>query len=65
MQPSSIPLLFWIYTALLYRSTKLSNFLVSHTSSGISSGQAAFLFLIFASTTSRSSGVNCSSFMFT
>ena len=37
------------------------NFLIFHTSGGISSRPAAFLFLIFVSTTSSSSWINCPS----
>ena len=40
-----------------------SNYLVFHTSMGISSSPAAFLFLIFLSTESSSPCVNCPSFM--
>ena len=40
-----------------------SNFLVFHTSGGISSSPAAFLFVIFLSTDSSSSGVNGPSLM--
>ena len=47
---------------LQFRSCMLSNFLAFHTSGGISSRPAAFLFLIFLSTES-SSCVNCPSLM--
>ena len=40
-----------------------SNFLVFHTSGGISTRSGAFLFLIFLSTTLSSSCVNCPSLM--
>ena len=40
-----------------------SNFLVFHTSGGILSSPAAFLFLIFLSTESSSSCVSCPSLM--
>ena len=40
-----------------------SNFLVFHTTGGISSSPAAFLFLIFLSSKSSSSCVNCPSLM--
>ena len=52
-------IVFWLCTVLQYRSCRTSNFLVFHTSGGISSRPAAFLFLIFVSTTSNSSWVNC------
>ena len=41
-----------------------SNSLVFHTSGGISSSPAAFLFLIFLSTESSSSCVKCPSLMY-
>ena len=41
---------FWLYTALQCRSSMSSNCLVFHTSGGISSSPAAFLFLIFLRT---------------
>ena len=60
MQPFVYPyVVFWVYTALQYRSTKTSNFLVFHTSRGISLKLTAFIF----STMSRSSWVNSPSFM--
>ena len=49
---------FWLYTALQCRSSMSSNCLVFHTSGGISSSPAAFLFLIFLRTESSSSCVN-------
>ena len=52
-----------LYTALQYRSSKSSNFLVFYTSGGISSRPTTFLFLILVSTTSSSSWVNCPSLM--
>ena len=52
-------IVFWLYTALLHQSSMSSNFLVMHSSVGISSRPTAFLFLIFLST--KSSCVNCSS----
>ena len=45
---------FWLYTALQCRSSMSSNCLVFHTSGGISSSPAAFLFLIFLRTESSS-----------
>ena len=54
---------FWLYTALQCRSSMSSNCLVFHTSGGISSSLAAFLFLIFLRTESSSSCVNCPSLM--
>ena len=64
MQPF-IPLSigFWLYTVLQCRSSMSSNFLVFHTSGGISSIPAAFLFLIFLCTESSSSWVNVPSLM--
>ena len=53
----------WLYTTLYYRSSMSSNFLVFHTSSGISSRPTAFLFLIFLSATKTSSLVNYPSLM--
>ena len=55
---------FWLYTALQWRSSMSSNCLVFHTSGGISSSPAAFLFLIFLRTESSSSCVNGPSLMF-
>ena len=54
---------FWLYTALQCRSSMTSNCLVFHTSGGISSSPAAFLFLIFLRTESSSSCVNGPSLM--
>ena len=62
-------IVFGLYTALQYRSCRSSNSLLSwpygvwNTSGGISSRLAAFLFLIFLSTTSNSSLVSCPSLM--
>ena len=53
-----LSIMFWLYTALQYRSSMSSNFLVFHTSGDISSSPAAFLFLIFLSTTSSCPWVN-------
>ena len=52
-----------MYMALQYWSSMSSNFLVFHTSGGISSSPAAFLFLIFLCTASSSSCVNCPNLM--
>ena len=54
---------FWLYTALQCRCSMSSNCLVFHTSGGISSSPAAFLFLIFLRTESSSSCVNGPSLM--
>ena len=54
---------FWLYTALQCRSSISSNCLVFHTSGGISSSHAAFLFLIFLRTESSSSCMNGPSLM--
>ena len=54
---------FWLYTALQCRSSMSSNCLVFHTSGGISSSPAAFLFLIFRRTESSSPCVNGPSLM--
>ena len=54
---------FWLYTALQCQSSMSSNCLVFHTSRGISSRPAAFLFLIFLRTESSSSCVNGPSLM--
>ena len=54
-------IVFWSYTALQYQNSRSSNVRVFHTSDDISSRPAAFLFLIFVRTTSRSSCVNCPS----
>ena len=50
-----LSILFWLYTALHCRSSISSNCLVFHTSGGISSSPAAFLFLILLRTESSSS----------
>ena len=42
-------IIIWLYIVLQYQSRKSSNFLVFHTSGGISLILAAFLFLIFVS----------------
>ena len=52
-----------MYTALQWRSSMSSNCLVFHTSGGISSSPAAFLFLIFLRAESSSSCVNGPSLM--
>ena len=58
MQPFvNLPIMFWLYTALQYWISMSLNFHVFHTSGGISSRPAAFLFLIFDSTTWSSSCV--------
>ena len=49
--------------ALQYQSNKSLNFLVFHTSSGISSRMAALLILIFVSTTLSSFWVNSANLM--
>ena len=49
-----LSILFWLQTALHCRSSISSNCLVFHTSAGISSSPAAFLFLIFLRTESSS-----------
>ena len=54
---------FWLYTALQCQSSMSSNCLVFHTSGGILSSPAAFLFLIFLRTESSSSCVNGPSLM--
>ena len=54
---------FCLYTALQCRSSMSSNCLVFHTSGGISSSPAAFLFLVFLRTESSSSCVNGPSLM--
>ena len=56
-------IVFWLYTVLQCRSSISSNSLVFHTSGGISSIPAAFLFLIFLSAELSSSCVNCPSLM--
>ena len=53
-----LSIVFWLYMALQYWSSKLSDFLVFHTSGGISSRLAVFLLLIFVSAT-LNSWVNC------
>ena len=52
-----------LYTALQKESSMLLNSHIFHTSGGISSSLAAFLFLIFLRTESSSSCVNCPSLM--
>ena len=54
---------FWLYTALQCRNSMSSNYLDFHTSGGILSNPAAFLFLIFLSTKSSSSCVDGPSLM--
>ena len=54
---------FWLSTGLQCRSSMSSNCLVFHTSRGISSSPAAFLFLIFLSSESSSSRVNSPNLM--
>ena len=49
-----LSIVFWLYTALQYRSSMSSNSLVFHTSGGISSSPPAFLFKIFLNTESSS-----------
>ena len=56
-------IVFWLHSALQCRGSMSSNSRVFHTSGGISSSPTAFLFLIFLSTESSSSCVNCPSFM--
>ena len=58
-----LSIVFWLYMALQCRSSMSTNCLVFHTSGDISSSPAAFLFLIFLSTESSSSFVNCPSLM--
>ena len=58
-----LSIVFWLYTALHYRSNMSLNSLVSYTSGGISSSSAALEFLIFLSTESSSSCINCPSLM--
>ena len=58
-----LSIVFWLYTALQCWSSMSSNCLVFHTSGGISSSPAAFVFLIFLSTESSSSWVNGPSLM--
>ena len=55
--------MFWLYTALQYRSSMSSKFLVFYTFGGLSSRLAASLFLFFVSTTLSFSYVNCPSLM--
>ena len=54
---------FWLYTALQCRSSMSLNCLLFHTSGGISSSLAAFLFLIFLSTELSSTWVDSPSLM--
>ena len=56
---------FWLYVALQCRRSMSSNSLIFHTSGGISSSPAAFLFLIFHCTEWTSSWVNDPSLMST
>ena len=58
-----LSIVFWLYTALQCRRSMSSNSLVFHTSGGILSSPAAFLFLIFLSTESSSSCINYPSLM--
>ena len=58
-----LSIVFWLYTALQYRCSMSSNFIVFHTSGGISSSPAAFRFLIFLRTKLSSSPVNYPSLM--
>ena len=58
-----LPVVFLLSTALQCRGCMSSNCLVFHTSGGISSSPAAFLFLIFLSTKSISFCVNGPSLM--
>ena len=58
-----LSIVFSLYTSLQCQSSMSSNFLVFHTSGGILSCPDAFLFLIFLSTESSSSCVNCPSLM--
>ena len=58
-----LPIVFWLYTVLQCHSSTSSNSLVFHTSGGISSSPAAYLFLIFLCTDLSSSCVNCPSLM--
>ena len=65
MQPFVyLTFVYWLYTVMQPQSSRSLNFLVFHTFGGILSGSAAFLFLIFVSTMSSSSWVNCPSLMF-
>ena len=59
----NLSIVFRLYTSLQCRSFMSSNSLVFHTSRGISSSPAAFLFLISISTESSSSFVKCPSLM--
>ena len=54
---------FYFYTALQSWRSKSSNFLVCYISGGISLSLAAFLLLIFVSTTPSSSWIKCLSFI--
>ena len=58
-----LSIVFWLYKALQCCSSMSSNCLVFDNSGCISSSPAAFLFLIFLSTESSSSCVNCPSLM--
>ena len=58
-----LSIVFWLYKALQCRKSMSSNSLIFHTSGGISSSPAAFLFLIFLSTELSSSYINCPSLM--
>ena len=65
MQPFvHLSIVFWLNMALLYWRSMLLNFFVFHTSRGISSRLSTLLFLIFLSTKSSSSCVNCPSLTF-
>ena len=64
MQPFVyLPIVFWLYMALQYWGSMSSNFLIFHTSGGVSSSPTDFLFFIFLSTKSSSCCVNCSGLM--
>ena len=58
-----LSILFWLKNALHCRSNMSSNCLIFHTSGGISSSPAVFLFLIFLRTESSSSLMNGPSLM--
>ena len=59
MQPFVyLSIVFWLYTALQYRSSRSSKLFVFYISRGMSSRPAAFLVLIFVSSSSSSSCVN-------
>ena len=53
-----LAIVFWFYTELHYRGSRSSNFLVFHTSGGISWKPVDFLFLVLVSAMSSSSCVN-------